>query len=136
VPRIVLDTAAVAHLLQHFQVEVRALFQPLCFQNFILTVEFGQAFFEFDLDSFNSPLHLVLGSDVMASRIDRNPIQRPQHLAQKRIDFRNRFDSSTKKLDPDSFAFRIGRIYFYDSAANAKSPPVKVDVIAQVLHIH
>ena len=41
VTAVIFAAVAVAHFAQHFQVEAGALFQAVCFQHFVLSVEMG-----------------------------------------------------------------------------------------------
>ncbi len=71
----------------------------------------------------------------MASRIDGDPLQSLQFFPPKRIDERNCVDRIAEELDADRPVVFVRRKDLDDVPADAKCPPVEVDIVSFVLHL-
>ncbi len=131
VARVVLDAMAVAHGLDHFEIEARALMNALRFDHAAFGFKPGHPFVELGDDGINGR-GLALGlDDVVALRIDGQARVLLLHGAEEGIDLRERFDLVAEELDAVG-SFVVGGEDFDDVAADAKGAAAKVDVVALV----
>ena len=133
IARVVLDTAAVAELLHHLQIETRALFQPLRFDQFVLLFQIAQAVAQFFADLLDRPDDGVARCRVMRFRVDRQTCDLAQHFAGQRVEITQRFDLFVEQLDAHGLAFRIRRVYVDHIAAHTVAAAPQLDVVARVL---
>ena len=80
-PGVVLNSLAVADFLQHFQVKIGALLQPLRLQQAIIGFQHGQPFSQLLADFPQRALHCGVAGDVMAVGINADVGQAVQNLA-------------------------------------------------------
>src|SRR3989304_145516 len=71
VPRVVFYPMAVSDLLDHFQIKISPLLNPLRLNQLVLAFKVSDPFCQFYLDGLNGPLQPGAGYDIMGARIDR-----------------------------------------------------------------
>ena len=133
--RVVLDAVAVADLGHHLQVELRALRQPLRFDQLVLRVQHLQPLAQFDLDRLDRVEHGAARGHVMRLRIDRVARQLAQRFAGQRIEQRQLLDLAVEQLDPQRLGVGFRRMDVDGLAAHAVGAAGQVHLVARVLHL-
>ncbi len=131
VARVVLDAVAVAHGLDHLQIEARALVDALRLHHAALRLEMRHPLVQLGHDRIDG-LRLALRlHHVVALGIDRQPRILLLHRAEQRIDLRERFDLVAEQLDAVGVLV-VGGEDLNHVAAHAKCPAPEVRVVALV----
>ena len=136
VSRVVLDPGAEAHLGEQLEVVLRPLLQPLRLEELPLVAQLVQTPLTLGADGHHGPLHHLVGRDVVAGGIDRDPLELSHHLAAQRVDLAERLDRVAEELHPDGLGLLIGREDLHDVAPHAERAAVEIEVVALVLHVH
>ncbi len=136
VARVVFDPRAVAHLLEHLEVKVGPLFQPLSFQQLSLGVKLGKALGQLLADGLDGPAERVLGGDVMAAGEDGDLAELPQDPSAEGVDLGDGVDQVAEEIDPDGLVLLVSREDLQHIPADAKSSPVEIVVVPLVLDLH
>src|SRR4030042_5246585 len=84
----------------------------------------------------NGCLYSVWKSDIMASRIDGDFIQRLDEFSPYGIDLGNGIDLISEELNPDGSILFMNREDLDDIPPNSKCPPMKIDIISLILNLH
>src|SRR3989304_2064575 len=71
VPRVVFYPMAVSDLLDHLQIKISPLLNPLRLDQIVLAFKVSDPFCQFYLDGLKGPLQPGPGADLMGPRIDR-----------------------------------------------------------------
>ena len=98
-PAVVLDPRAVAHLLEHFQVEPRAGAEPLGLQQLPFALELFEPRIELLADLVDGPGDPLVGQHEVLGRIDEHLRQPLDHLAAGGIDRRELLDLVAPEFD-------------------------------------
>ena len=106
VPRVVLDAVAVADLVDHLEIEHRALVQPLRLEQAPFCFEHAAAPRQFFLDRLDGAAGALPRGDEMGLRIDRDLVVLAQRLAGERVERRQRVDFIAEQLDSQRPALR------------------------------
>ncbi len=135
VPRVVLDPVAVAHRLDHLQVEARALVNALRLHHAALLLQMRHPLVQLGhnrIDGLGLALRL---HHVVALGIDRQPRILLLHRAEQGIDLRQRLDLVAEHLNPVGVLV-VSRKDLDHVAAHAERPAPKVGVVALVENLH
>ena len=108
IARIILDPGAAARGLEHFQIEIGALLQPLGFEQFALFDQLVQPLLQLDLDALDGLLHGRARGDVMRIGIDADLSERIGLGPCKRIEFDNGFKLFAEKGKAPGPVFQVG----------------------------
>ena len=135
VARIVLDAAAKAHGLEHFQIVIGAHLQTLGLEQLAFGLELRQPFAQLILDGLQRAVHLGAGRNVMRRRPDGERFVRAQNFARHVVYFGNRLDFVTPKLNANGIV-GIGRKHVKRVAAHAKRAARQLVVVAIVLDVN
>ena len=133
VARVVLDPVAVAHLLEHLEVEEGALLEPLGLDQLVRGLQLEQPLAQLALIA-SSPWSGGRRGHVVRAREDRHLVDLAHHLAAQRVDSEIPSISSPKSSMRTAFSF-VGREDLDGVAAHAKGAARKVDVVALVLNL-
>ena len=101
VHRVVLDAVAVADLLHHLEVVLRAHPQPLRLEQLALRLEPGEALLQLGLDAHDRPAHPLVAGDVVGGGEDHDLGELPELLAREGIDDRDPVDRVAEHLDAE-----------------------------------
>ncbi len=132
--RVILDSRAIPHLLDHLHVILRPRQQPLRLQQLSLSAKLHHALIEFLLDRLNGRLHAVLGHDVVDGRVDEDERFIFNELARERVDDLDGDDLVAEELDVIGELLVAG-MQLDDIAAHAEGAALEVDVVVRVLEI-
>ena len=133
-PAVVLDARAVAHLLQHLDVEPRAGAQPLGLQQLALVLELLQPLVQLLADLVDRRCDPLLGQHEVLGRIDEHPLLAFDHFAARGIDDRKLLDLVAPELDAEG-ELLVGRPDLDAVAAHAELARLKLDVVPLVLDV-
>ena len=137
VARIILDARAVANFDHHLDIEARALFQALGFDELAgARVGLIESLDQFDFDRFDGIQHGLTRGDVVRFGIDRQA--RHACAALRRLADRNRINDSTsviEQFDTHRVALGFGRKDVDDFAAHAIGAADQIHVVTRVLQL-
>jgi hypothetical protein len=100
-PRVVLDPLAETHLVQHLEIEARALLDALALDELVVRLEPLDAIPQLGLDRLHCAHGRRAGCDVVARRINRVAPDALQDLPGQRIEYVYRFDLVIEQRDPN-----------------------------------
>ena len=135
VPRVVFDAVAVAELLDHLQVEHRALVEALRLEEAARRRQLGEALLELDLDRVDRSIERLTRRRVERPRIDREPVDPAKGGAAERVGSADLLDLVAEILDPHGDVL-VGRVDLDHVAAHPERAARQVHVGALVLHLH
>src|SRR4029450_7505978 len=121
VPGVVLDTVTVAELAEHLDVEEGPLLEPLRLQQTVLLAEESESLAELFLDGLERAGQLARLGDVMARRVDVDPVDALQHGAAEGVDARDRIDDVAEELDPQPDRLLVRREHLDHVARHAEA---------------
>ena len=133
--RVVLDAGAVAELLHHLNVIVRALADALRLKELALLLERFHARIALGADLADGALHLFMRRDIVRRGIDRHVAERADGRAGDDIDVRDAVDLVAEKLHAHGMVGRIGRKNVDRIAADAEHVAREGDVVALVADV-
>ena len=131
VAAVVLDAVAVADLLDHLQVEERALMDALRLQQSSLPLEQRLPSLQLVLDRFDRLLETRPRHDEVRLRINRQAIEQSDFVSGQRIECAEFLDIVSPELDAISDVL-VSRMDFDRVAVNAKTPALEIEVVAFV----
>ncbi|GAH40273.1 unnamed protein product, partial [marine sediment metagenome] len=99
VPRIILDAAAVTHLLQHLHIISRAGFKALGLKKLALAAKFLKTFLKLDPNGLKGRPERAIGKDEMFCRIDKIFIKGDKDFAGERMYLINALQLIAEKLE-------------------------------------
>ena len=130
---VVFDTGAEPDLPHHFQVEARALFQPLRFEELVLVVQHPQPLVQFHLDGLHGQLQARRRGDEVARRVDGEAGHFTNRAAGQWIKIGQPFDFVVVEFYADCVALGFSRINVDHIAADPVGGAPQLHVIAGVL---
>ena len=133
-PRIIFDALAEAQLLQHLQIEARALLQPLRFHQLVFLVEEIEPLAQFSLDGLDGAQHGLARRHVVARRVHRKARNLLPHTAGQRIEQLQRFDFVVEQLQAHRHFCMLGGEDVDRVAAHAEGAALEIRLVACVLH--
>ena len=136
VPRVVLDALAEAQLLQHFQIEERALLQPLRLDELALGMKERQSVLQLGLDGVECAHDGGAWRDVVRGRIDDEARDLLADAPGERVEELQHLHLVVEHLDAQRQLGVLGGEHVDGVAAHAKGAPREVGVVALVLHGH
>src|SRR6478735_5266474 len=134
VHRIVFDAGAESGFLHHLEIVVRALLQPLRFDQFALVAQLRQTVGQLDADIDDASAEFFGGRDIVTGGIDVDLEPIDKELTGERIDFDDALDLIAKELDANCNLL-VGRKDFDGIAANPERTAYNGHVVAVVLDI-
>ena len=99
--RVVLDPVAVADLLHHLEVVLRAHPEALRLEELALLLEQGEPLLELVLDAHDRLPHALVAGDVVRGRVDDELVEHGHLLAGERVDDLDALDLVAEQLDAD-----------------------------------
>ena len=133
IARIVLDAGARAGRLDHFDIVLRALLEPLRFEQPALAVQFVEADLEVALDLLDRLQQRRARRHVMAVGVDLDRLQRGGLLAGQRVDFVDRLDLVAEQREAPGAVLVMRREDFDRVAAHPERAAEEIVVVAAVL---
>ncbi len=106
---IIFNPGTGANLPHHFHVIPGALFKALGFKQASILTKVFESFFQLFFNIFQRFFHPMFFGHIMFGRINIQLFKFSQHLAGYWIHASDLFNFITKKADPKSFTFTIGR---------------------------
>ena len=134
VTRIILDARAVAHLLHHFKVVVRALLDALRLDELTLLLEMRDLRDLLLVDRRHGDLHVLLLRHIVRSRKNHRMRALAVDLSGQDVELKDALNLVAEKLDAHGAVIPARRKHFYDVAAHTKAAALKGDVVALVLN--
>ncbi|KAF1858232.1 hypothetical protein Lal_00014732 [Lupinus albus] len=135
VARVVLDAFREADFGQHLEVEARALFEALFFQQLALLAEFFQAVAQLGLDRVDGAQHGRARRHVVRAGVHGEARDLLAHLARQRVEQLQRFDLVVEHFHADRQFGVLGREDVDRVAAHAERAAREVHFVARVLHL-
>ena len=126
IARIILDTLAHAGGFQHFEIEQRALLQPLRFEQTARAVEIVEPMLQLFFDAFDRLQQSRARRDIMRIGVDLYGLQIGGLIAGQRIEFNNAFDFVTEHRHTPGAVFIMGRKDFDNVATHAEGAADKI----------
>ena len=120
IARVILDALADAGRLQHFEIELRALLQPLRLDEPALVVELVEPLLQFGLDALDGLIQRRARCHVMRIRIDLDEFQVGILVPGQRIELDDGLDLVAEQADPPGAIFQMRREQFDDIATDAE----------------
>src|SRR5574341_509155 len=133
---VVLDAVAVAHLLDHFEVEHGALLDPLGLNKLVRLAKLLDTLPQFLVNAVDGRLHAGLGDHIMAARVDGDLFELPERGAEQRVELGDRVDLVPEQLHADRGALVGRRKDLNHVAAHPEGPALEVEVVPRVLDVH
>ena len=133
---VVFNAFAVPHFAEHFQIEARALLQPLGLHQLTHAHQFFQATGQFFLDGFHRCQHLLTGGDVVAAGVHREARNLLADAPRERVEQHQRLHLVVEQLDAHRQLRVLSRKHVDGVAAHAEFAARKLHVVALVLHAH
>ena len=134
--RIVLDAAAVAQLLHHFDVVVRTLTDALRLDQLVVLLKVPHALVALGTDALDRGGELFLCGHVMARGIDGRVVEDAGRRAGDDVDLADAVDLISEKLDSDGPVVGIGREDLHRVAADAEHVALEGDVVSLVADLN
>ena len=132
---IVFNAGTVAVFPQGFQIKAGPLFQPLCFQQFVIVFEELQPFFQFRFNRITGPYHLIMGARIAACREYVVELIGILGMPGQRVNLRNAFDLIAEHLDPDIELIGIARCHIDDITSYPDRSSCLIRIVPAVLQI-
>ena len=136
VARVVLDPVAGAGGLDHLDVEVGALLQPLGLQQLALAHELVEAGAELLLDLDDGLVERRARRHVVRVGVDPHPLHLPGPLAGQRVELGDRLELGAEERQPPGAVLQVGRMDLHDVAAHPEGAAPEGLVVAPVLLRH
>ena len=133
IARIILDPGAGTGRFEHFEIEQRALLEPLGFEQAAGTMQFAETLFQFLLDRGDRLQQGRPRRHIMRIGIDLDEFEVLRLVAGERIEFGDRLDLLAEKADAPGAIFVVGREYLDRVAAHAKDAAREIAAAALVL---
>ena len=131
-PGIVLDAGAIAQLLHHFNIIIRALLDALGLNEPVLLLEEGHSLIALRPDTVNGGGHLLLGGHIVAGRIDGGVVEVAGGLAGDHVDLADAVDLVTEELHPYGLVVGIGGENLHRVPPDTEHIALKGDIIALI----
>ncbi len=135
VTRVVLDALAEAHLVQHLEIEPRALLDALAFDELVVLLKPLDALRKLRLDRVDRPQRGRARRHVMARRIDRVAPHPLQDVAGERIEDVNAFDLVVEQCHAHGVLRVLRREDVEDVSAHPEHAASELQFVALVLHL-
>ncbi len=133
-PRVVLDPVAEAELLEHLEVVLGALPDPVRLEQLLLGLEVRDLLLELVADLVDGALDRRLRGDVLRRRPDREVVELREHLARERVEVRHPLHLVTEERDAVR-GLLVRRLHLDDVALHAEAAAAEHRVVADVLRV-
>ena len=134
--RIILDAGAIAHLLHHLQIIIRALLQALCLQQLVMLVEIFQALAQLLADIAHRPLQILAARHIVGRRENRHMVALRQNLACQHVKLHNAVDLIVEHLDTHSLLAIRRRNNLNHIAAHAEGAALEIYIVTRILNLY
>ena len=135
-PGIVLDTGAVAHLLHHLQIIIRALLDALCLKQLALCLKCLDLFFQLGPDILHRDLHVFIFRHIMRSRKNHDMRALTIYLTGDNIKFGHAVHLIAEQLNAYGPIIVARREHLDHIAAHPETATLKRNVIAFIADGH
>ncbi len=132
---IVFNTGTKPRFLQHFNIKIRTLRNPLCFQKLVLTFEIAHPLFQFFFNIPDCLSDLLHGHHIMRCRKNCNMIQLTPDLPGEHVNLQEPLDLISEKFHPNGRIRRLGRENLHHIPPNPESSSFKIHLVPVVLNI-
>src|SRR3954470_14020403 len=136
VARVVLDALAEAKLGEHFQIESRALLDPLRLHQAPGVLEELDALAQLRLDRLDGAQRRLARRHVMAGRVHGEARHWMKHPAGERIENLQLFDLVVEERDSHGMLRVLGRKHVDHVAAHPEGAAAEIELAPRVLHGH
>ena len=133
--RVVLDSRAEAHRLDHFQIVIRAHLQALRFEQLALLLELLKPLAQLILNGADRPIKLRTCGNIVGSRPNGKRLVFVEDLARDVVDLGDRLHLVAPELHADGVV-GIGREHVERVAANAEGAAFELVIVAIVLDVN
>ena len=133
VARIVLDAVADPGGLEHLEVEIGALLEPLGLEELALADELVEADAQLGLDALDSLLHRRARCDVVGVGVDPDLFERVGLLAGERVELDNAFELVTEEAEAPGALLVMGGPDLEAVAAHPEAAALETGIVAAVL---
>ena len=133
IARIILDAGAGAGRLHHFEIEERALFEPLRFEQAARRIKLGETLLQLFLDALDRLDQRRARRHIMRIRVDLDEFEILRLLPGQGIEFDDRLDLVAEEIDPPGAVFIMGREQIDRIAADAEDAAEEIAARALVL---
>ena len=134
-PRIIFDSVAKTHLLQHFEIVFGANAKSLRFEKFVLRFQHFNPVLQFDPDRLQRAIQFVGGRDELFRGEKCNYAKRFARVSGQRIESGDRIDLISEEFKSHRFFVCGGGIDFDDVAAHPEFTARKTDIVPFVKHV-
>ena len=134
IPRIVFDALAVADLLNHLQIKLRALLDALCLDQLADLLKMLDARLQLHAYRLDHAQRAFTRRHVVAFGEDGQPWHLALHFAGERIEEAQLLDLVVEQFDPHGFVIGFGRVNVDDLAPHPVSAAFQRHLVAAVLH--
>ena len=135
-PGVVLDAGAVSQLPHHLHVIGGPLADALGLHQLAVLNKPGLPLIQLLLDLHQSPVHLVLGGDVVAGGVDHHMADDLGGQAGDGVDVADAVDLVAEELHPDGGILPVGGVDLHGIPPDPKHIPGEGDVVALIADLH
>ena len=135
-PGVVLDPGAVAQLLHHLDIVVRALLDPLGLDELVVCFKIFYPVVALCPDPADGGGHFLLGGHIVAGGIDGGVVQVADRRTGDYVDLADPVDLVAEKLHPDGLVVCVGRENLHRVAPDAEHVAFKGQVVSLVADLH
>ena len=132
--RVILDSRAEAHRLDHFQIVVRAHLQALRFEELAFLLELLQSLAQLVLDGADRPIKLRTCGNVVGSRPNGKGLVLVEHLTRDVVDLGDRLHLIAPEFHANGIV-SIRREHVERVAANTEGAALELVIVAVVLDV-
>ena len=134
--RIVFDAGAVAHLLHHLQIVIRALLQTLCLQQPAMLIQLIKTLFQLLANIIHSAFKILTTRNIVARRENCHMIALCQNLTRQHIKFHNAVNLVIEHFNAHSL-FTVGCWNNLNHiTAHTEGATLEINIITIVLNLH
>ncbi len=136
VPRIIFDPLAEAELVEHFEVEARALLDPLGLEELSRFLKVVDSLGELDLDRFDRPQRRRARRHIVARRIDGEARDPLAGVARERVEQGQTLDLVVDERDAQCGLGMLRGEDVEHVASHAERAALELELVSLVLHRH
>ena len=134
--RIVFDAGAVAHLLHHLQIVIRALLQTLCLQQPAMLIQLIKTLVQLLANIIHSAFKILTARNIVARRENRHVVALRQNLTRQHIKFYNAVNLIIEHFNAHSL-FTVGCWNNLNHiTAHTEGATLKINIITRILNLH
>ena len=130
--RIVLHAGTIAQLLDHLDIEIRALRDALGFERLVVVLEKLNALVALAADLLHGARHFLRRRHIVARRVNGRVAERVHRSAREREDLTDALDLVAEVLHADGLIAPVGREDLHRVAAHAEHIALEGDVVSLI----